>query len=274
MKTEILKPWQEKFAQLRAQGVRRIDAIKQCGHDLTQYAPDKIHKVGAWAENTPIVAARIKELQDKIAEVVAADMRKANQERARATEDVLYGALQVFQHWQAIALADPNKIISVRRICCRYCHGVGHHYQWRDKQEFAEAQAKRIDENISRKVGKMPALPPLTDPGGYGFAFNAEPHATCPRCRGEGSVNVLLHDTNKLGPREALLYRGVKMKADGSVEVLMHDQSKALENMAKALGMLVEKVKFVDPKDKDTIPALPLDPVEASKVYAQYLKGT
>lgn len=237
----------------------------------------------AWdVHRNPLVQQKIDELKQEIRDRVVSS-RVA--EQSPATQ-VLYGALQVFQHWQAIALADPRKIVTVRRICCRYCHGKGHLFQWRDADEFAQALADVMDANASLQrqrdkargaqreaIGDDADLP--TDDGGYGFRFNEQPHKDCPRCLGEGSPNVFVSDFSKLDDNERRLLKSVEVKKDGSLKVHMHDQSDALANMAKALGMLVDKFKIVDPQSKEgEIPALPLDPTEASRVYAEMLKGS
>lgn len=271
---------EENYAQAFIKLGQKTLAMK-AAYDCSKYKPQSIGRAALKIHQRPRVTARIEQLKAQIAtELIAHQVAK--QEPVR---EIIYGALQVFQHWQDIALADPLKVVTHRRICCRYCHGIEHRYQWRDQEEFAVALADVMDANAKlqrhRERCKSEAarediepdaeLP--SDDGGYGFRYNAKPHADCPRCLGEGSSDVLVHDLEKLGPRERRLIKSVRMKK-GDVEVVMHDQTDALANMAKSLGMLVEKVKFVDPNEKTDMPALPLDPTEASRVYAEMLKSS
>lgn len=224
----------------------------------------------------PRVAARLAELQRAseaaVQLVVQAEIEKRERTQTSVIEAATFDARAVMQHWLDVATADPLKIIQHRRLNCRHCHGKDHRYQWEDKNEFTRATADAIDTNLSRKRGKLEARELPSDAGGYGWRFNAMPHPTCPKCGGEGLPDVLIVDTNLLDTKERKLIKSIRMKK-GDVEIIMHDQSAALVNVAKAYGMLVEKFKMVDPNEPTDIPALPLDPVEASRVYAQLVKG-
>ena len=48
------------------------------------------------------------------------------------------------QMWQ-LATFDANELSQYRRGACRYCHGFGHNYQWRDMVEFEEHRLKAIE---------------------------------------------------------------------------------------------------------------------------------
>ena len=261
-------------------------AFLQC-HDKTRafcfaYDADErdhdIKKRVAREMRKPRVNARIVELERQreanVQAVVAAEVAKREQAATQVVEKATFDVMEVMKHWMQITLADPTKVVTHRRICCRYCHGHKFNYQWRDRAEFAEATAEAIDGNARRALMKPPArqmaLP--KDDGGYGFAFNAKPHPHCPRCLGEGESDVLFYDVEGLGERERKLIKGIKVGKYGP-EVEFHDQAAALRNIAQALGMLTEKVKLVDPDTPTDVPALPLDPVEASRVYAAWVRG-
>lgn len=202
----------------------------------------------------------------KIAAMLSAGKKKAE-------EAAIFGIAEVMRDWFDIHRADPDKLTRIRRICCRHCHGVDHAYQWKDKAEHSRAVANAIDENAMRanmKPKKSP-LPMPSESGGYGFRFNMDPHPECPECLGEGKVDTFIADTSKLTGPEKKLYGGFKQTKDG-LTIVMRDQDGALANIAKALGMMVEKVKPVDPDTKD-MPALPLDAQEASRQYQQWVKG-
>jgi len=143
----------------------------------------------------------------------------------------------VLQRWWDIATADPNEIIHLRRVCCRYCFGVGHQYQWRDEGEYQ--QAIQVVVNAAKEQDKKPVIP--SDTGGYGYDRLLRPHPECPYCRGEGNADLHVEDTRDLGPKAKLLYGGIKQTAAG-IEIKMKDQDKALENVARHIGMFTDKI--------------------------------
>lgn len=206
---------------------------------------------------------------------IAAEIVKREQSATKVIESAAFDVMSVMRHWLDVATADPTKVVTHRRICCRYCHGAGHLYQWRDKGEWAEAVAEAMDANARRAKMKPPAkeLPIPSDAGGMGFRFNEPPHAECPRCMGEGESDVLFYDVSTLDERERKLIAGIKVGKYGP-EVAFHNQADAMVNIAKALGMLTEKVKIVDPNEPtDAAPVVPMDAIEASRVYTQWVKG-
>jgi phage terminase small subunit len=164
---------------------------------------------------------------------IKAEIDKAILKRSERTE---IKADDVLRHWHDIATADPNELIHVRRICCRHCYGVGFQYQWRDTEEYEQA-VERIQN--AQKDSEEPVQAP-SDAGGYGYHKLREPNPQCPYCWGEGHMEVHAADTRTLSPKAKLLYAGVKQTRDG-FEIKMRDQDKAMENVAKHLGMFVEK---------------------------------
>ncbi|RSY83129.1 terminase small subunit [Sphingomonas koreensis] len=177
--------------------------------------------------------------------------------QAKIGERLEISAENVVQRWWEIATADPNDLIQFRRRCCRYCYGEGHAYQWRDANEFAAALAaasaakdKKGDLVAAANEAGLgdwlgfgelpPALP--TDEGGYGFRRDREPVSTCTNCDGEGMVDVHAADTRKLSGAARVLYAGVKQTRDG-FEIKMQDQGKALDNVARYLGLFKDKVE-------------------------------
>ena len=138
--------------------------------------------------------------------------------------------VEILRTWWAIATADPNELIQAQRRCCRYCHGVGFEYQWRDVQEWAEAMAQECA--AAEREKREPRA--VSDAGGFGFNHTAEPVIQCTKCRGDGVTHVQVMDTRKLSPAAKLLYAGVKVTRDG-IEIKMRSQDEALANLAKAL---------------------------------------
>ncbi|WP_110599813.1 terminase small subunit [Salinicola lusitanus] len=151
---------------------------------------------------------------------------KERSARTRITADM------VLDRWWSIATADPGSLTQLRRGCCRYCHGDDHLFQWKDEAEFSRAM-DNADE------GKEPS-----DEGGYGFRPFHTPHPSCPECGGEGLPRVYAEDTRNLGPEAKMLFAGVKQTKEG-LEVKMQDQAKALENVARHLGMFTDRVDHV-----------------------------
>ncbi len=145
----------------------------------------------------------------------------------------------VLQRWWDIATADPNEIIHLRRVCCRHCFGKDHQYQWRDEKEYK--QAVKAATILAREQNKDPVIP--SDVGGYGYDRLLRPHPKCPYCRGEGHEEVHIEDTRDLGSKAMLLYDGIKQTVNG-IEIKMQDQGKALENVARHLGMFTDKVEL------------------------------
>ena len=129
------------------------------------------------------------------------------------------------QMWQ-LATFDANELSQYRRGACRYCHGFGHNYQWRDMVEFEEHRLKAIE-----KKGKEPV-----DVGGYGYDHNREPNPACPRCNGDGIGQPYFADTRKLPPVSRLAYSGIKLGKNG-VEITAISRERMYEAVMKRLGL-------------------------------------
>lgn len=144
-------------------------------------------------------------------------------------------AAWVIKQWMQIATADHNELTQIRRVCCRYCHGYGHQYQWTEA-EYLNAVNNAI------AAGK----PAPDGMGGLGYDMNAEPHPGCPECGGEGEERMHMADTRKLKGSARRLYAGVQKTKDG-IKVLTRDQDAALANLAKYLGMNIERKEISGP---------------------------
>lgn len=144
----------------------------------------------------------------------------------------------VLQRWWELANADVNDLVQYRHHACRYCHGEGHRFQWIDEDEYwaAVAESAKID----------PPVQPPSDEGGYGFKRLVDPHPDCPKCEGEGVQEVFVADTRKLPSNVKALYDGVKQTQHG-LEVKVRDRDRALENVAKFLGMFKNHMELTSP---------------------------
>lgn len=164
---------------------------------------------------------------------VSAAITRAQSARSERTEIT---ADMVLQHWWAIGTANANDLIELRRVCCRHCYGIDFEYQWVDAAEYhAAIKAAAMVENADQRT-----FP--TDEGGYGFNKTLAPRRHCSKCFGEGHESVFPHDTRDLKGSARLLYAGVKVTRDG-LEIKMRDQDKAIENVARHLGMFKERVE-------------------------------
>lgn len=197
----------------------------------------------------------------KVQEMVEAEMQRVSQEARVEAADIL-------REYLALATADASKIMHVRRVNCRYCHGVGHQYQWKAR-EYAEACDAA---SKPAKRGEEP-LPFPDCSGGFGFRHNAEPHPDCPECNGEGHEDIFFRDTEGLTGPERKLIAGIKRTKDG-IEVKLRDQDGALKILAQYAGLLIERKELTGKDGRPLIPEappvdLPNDPQQLGALYSQ-----
>lgn len=140
----------------------------------------------------------------------------------------------VLQEWAAIVTADVNEIVQHRRVCCRYCHGIDGKYQ-RTQAEFDAAL-------VAWQKSPQALIDEFDPMGGVGYNATVEPNPQCMECFGEGGSYLHIADTRDLSPGARALFAGIKQTKDG-VEVKFHPKDKALELIARHLGMLKDKVE-------------------------------
>lgn len=191
-----------------------------------------------YSEKTAEVQASRLLSNAKVSEYIAMRMDERSK-RTEITQDM------VLDRWWKIATADPRKLIEYRRCACRYCYGKAHAYQWIDEDEFTSAYAEAVN-YAEANPDEVHVIP--DNGGGYGFNPTHTPHAQCPKCFGRGTGEVTPHDTRTIDEQTAMLYAGVKYTKEG-LEIKMHDQSSALENVAKHLGMFIERKETGSPGD-------------------------
>lgn len=173
-----------------------------------------------------------------------------------------FGITEVFRRWVDIATADVNDLVRMRIDCCRYCHGEDHKYQW--------THAEYVERCNSAQVLKLP-MPDCT--GGFGFDPNRKPHLSCSECFGRGDPRIEILDTRDLKGKAKLLYKSAKNGKYG-IEVELHDQAAALVNIAKHLGMFVERFKDETAPDAQSLTLTVTDPIEAAKIYQKIMQGS
>jgi phage terminase small subunit len=138
----------------------------------------------------------------------------------------------VVEQWARIAGADPNDLVRIRRQCCRHCHGHGHAYQWTEA-EFTAALDMALNAGQEAPDGM----------GGFGFDPNKAPHEGCQECGGQGTTDVQIADTLKA---KSPLYAGAERTRNG-IKITMRDQDKAVENLARYMGMMVDRKEISGP---------------------------
>ncbi len=136
--------------------------------------------------------------------------------------------------WQ-IATADPNDLMQLRRVCCRYCYGFDHEYQWTQAEYFEAA---------NDAINKQHPAPDCI--GGIGFDETLEPHPVCPECNGKGVESMHINDTRHLKGSARRLYAGVRKTKDG-LQILTRDQDAALKVVEAYLGMNIERKEISGP---------------------------
>ena len=189
------------------------------------YSEKSANQIAAELLAEPCVSEAVKQRQADVARVAELD------------------AVWLLKQWMAIASADPNDLMQLRRVNCRHCYGFGHAYQWTEV-EYARATEEAV------KVGK-----PAPDfVGGFGFKANREPNRDCPECGGEGVEDVHMQDTRTLRGDAKTLYAGVKKTKEGIV-LLTQDQDAARAHLARYLGLNVDRKEISGPGGRPIVVA-------------------
>jgi len=147
---------------------------------------------------------------------------------------------ELMRLWAAIVTFDANEISQLRRVCCPYCWGENHQRQYTPsgleeaQKKHDRERARRMKADQNDDIGEFPAY---TDDW---YDKRKPPVEDCPECHGEGIEEVFFNDTRNLSPAARLVYCGVDMGKDG-IKVLMLSKEKAMDNLARALGLFKEK---------------------------------
>jgi phage terminase small subunit len=205
-------PRHEAFAQALFKGVPALRAYVDVG-----YSPSGAQGNSHRLSERDTIKARVAELQGETA------------------KQAVFDQVKLLERFIGIATANPNELIQNRIGACRYCHGIGHQYQWRTRDEFHAVVAKWLQIPDEKKV--YDAEP--SDEGGYGYRRTLDPHPDCPGCDGFGEAYRVLQDTTKLSPQALALYAGVKETKDG-IEIKTNDQHKALDQIGRIIGAFKE----------------------------------
>ena len=209
-----------------------MDALSNLKHEAfcreyckSRNATDAYRKAGYSAKTADTNAVRLMGNEGIKARIAGLD--------AEIGKRVMMDAEAVVQRYVDIATADPNELMQNRVGACRYCHGYEHEYQWRTREEFHAAASKWMTIPEQKKTYTNPEP---SDDGGFGYRRTLDPHPDCPGCDGFGETYRVLMDTTKLSPQALALYAGVKEGKDG-IEIKTHDRQKALDMLARHLGV-------------------------------------
>jgi phage terminase small subunit len=246
-----LNPRQRRFADFYLISLNATDAYKKAGY----------------AGNDAVAASEGSKLlrHPKVAAYIAT-RQAVLQEKLEITQEM------VLKRWWDIANANVNELVEYRRNCCRFCWGVGFSYQW-TKEEFDRATRKHLLDCTKAEARGKPAPEPPDGAGGDGFDRNREPNPQCPECAGEGYGYAHYHDSRRLSPQALMLYDGVKITKEG-IEVLKLDRAKALDNVARHIGMFKEKVEIdVSVTSTAELEAVYDQEVERARARALEFKG-
>lgn len=190
--------------------------------------------------------------------------------RDEAAMDVMTATRLIAAHY-ADVLSAPRDVVQHRRGACRYCHGDGHRYQWREHEYLA-----RLDEveHHNKAKGRGATELMLPDPqGGFGYDEAAQPHPDCPNCKGRGVGYTYVKDTTELTPEEEAAFEGIELTANG-LKAKYASKAEAAAGLMKLYGLGAENVRVLF-KDVDAAPApeMPRDPVKAADVYRDFMEG-
>ena len=178
------------------------------------YSKDTAGSIGGGLARNPEIAAAIAERQADVAAAAG------------------ISAEAIMRKWWEIATADHNDLTQVRRINCRYCHGVTGMYQW-TLAEYTEAVNTAVRNGAPAPDGI----------GGFDYDPNGSPRPDCQECGGDGIEVTHLADTRKLSGAARRLYAGTKKTAAG-VQILTRDQDAAMVNLARCMGMFKDNLNL------------------------------
>lgn len=187
------------------------------------YRPASAGRVGYRTLNKPHVKQAIHELASARARRMGID------------------ADDLMRLWAAIVSFDANELAQLRRVCCPYCYAEDVNQPLMSPSGLEQAKrkhdadrAKRLRANEEDDIGEFPEYT------GKWLDKRLPPVDGCPECGGDGREEVFLPDTRSLSPAAMQVYCGVKAGERG-IEMLMMSKEKAMDNLARALGLFRER---------------------------------
>lgn len=177
---------------------------------------------------------------------------------------------KVLREIELMAQADPNELVEVRTVCCRYCWG-GPEFKYMETPSELRDRTREHDAKCERAEALEKEPPVWDDSRVLGFRGTREPNPDCPECWGEGTEYVKLKDSRLLSPAARAIYAGAKHGKYG-IEVKMHSKEKAAEMLAKHHKIYEDKTEFSINFDKDELQAKFEARIKASRDRADQVK--
>jgi hypothetical protein len=218
---EALNYRQRVFAEAYASKCNGVDAAIRAG-----YSSNRLCAANAAARN----------LKNPAIKVVIDYLMKKEIAHIRTTTD------SVLETIEAMAKADVNDIMELRRLCCRYCYGTNFVYQ-----ETPAEQALRLREHdlaVARAEKFGDIMPRFDNTIELGYNGLRDPHPECPECWGAGKEQIFFHDTRTMSLGARALYSGAQWGRDG-LKVTLLSKDAAIDRLAKHHKLYEDKVPTV-----------------------------
>lgn len=238
----LLTAREENFARLYATGLTPREAYEQAFDVAGREERSWVRAAFELARSKKVIT-RIRQLRD-----------------IHAADDIEAARRLKTHHWE-ILTADPREIIGVRVGACRYCHGVGHRYQW-TPAEYERACIEALEAGNA---------PPVAE-GGFGFNSTVTPHSACPECHGQGAPYPYINDTDNLSIGAALLFRGFKVTKEG-IEIKLADPVAAARELMKLHNLDKTTVALEGGVVFDVARIDPNDPEAATRAYMEMMQA-
>ena len=148
---------------------------------------------------------------------------------------------EIMKLWADIVDYDANELVQVRRVPCPYCWAEIGEKQYtlavyeKEKEAHEKKRQRLLMTKDGEDIGEFPSVQEVEF-----IDMTKGPNPECTVCHGVGSERLFTSDTRHLSPIGKRIYCGAKMM-NGRVEVLMLSKERAMENLAKALGVFAEK---------------------------------
>lgn len=246
--TQQLTPAEEAFCQSFVRTRSFARAIDEAYKPTGDVSAGKMYRTGYALYRKTRIRERVDALLDQ------------------TTVNTMFTAAEAIGTALAIFNADPNELVSIKVGCCRYCHGDGHEYQWREHEYLIALQ------KAEKVAVELPNIG-----GGFGFDHTLDPHDDCPVCRGEGEPREVVKDTENLTPAARMLFNGVKRTKDG-LQVLTLDRMKAFELACRLAGFLkgdgaTTNIQTNIHAVQNILDMGTTDPQKAAKTYLEMITG-
>lgn len=156
------------------------------------------------------------------------------------------------QGWKKAYEAKFTEFANIVIVCCRYCHGKNHGYQFTKNEYKAKKKAFDDDEISKELIIKGYLAKEFDDEGGIGFDGRKKPHKDCPECFGDGKLVLRINPTDTMTDEMLLNLKGFK-RTKGDYEIVLMDKEKALDAISRYVGLYEKenKVIFETPSDDE-----------------------